>query len=56
MKEVKEVAKTARKALIRLNTNECEGTNEGVSVNIDVQNPIYQALKLTPISELDYII
>ena len=56
MKEVKEAVKTARKALIRLNTNECEGTVKGASINIDMQNPVYQALRLTPISELDYII
>lgn len=56
MQEVKESIKTARKALIRLNTNEYENTNEGVSINIDTQSPIYQALRLTPISELDYII
>lgn len=56
MQEVKKSIKTARKALIRLNTNEYENTNEGVSINIDTQSPIYQALRLTPISELDYII
>jgi len=54
MNEVKAAVKTARKALIKINKGENENTYG--SINIDSQNPIYQAVKLTPISELDYII
>lgn len=56
MKEVKATIKAAKKALIKLDTNDNENTNEYASINIDSQSPIYQALKMTPISELDYII
>lgn len=56
LKEIKESLKATKRALINLNTIEYENTNEGASIDIDTKSPIYQALKLTPISELDYII
>lgn len=56
MKELKETMKVAKKALIQLNTEKDEDINKGVSININSKNPLYQALQLTPISELEYII
>lgn len=53
MKEIKESVKVAKKALIKFNKND-EICSEGIK--IDSKNPIYQAIKATPISELDYII
>ena len=52
--KVKEAVKVAKKSLIKLNCSEDE--NKQYSIDIDTQNPIYDAIKLTPISELDYII
>ena len=54
MKKVKEAIKVARKSLINLNTDIESDTQ--YSINIDTKSPIYEAVKLTPISELDYII
>lgn len=54
MKEVKKTAKNTKKALIKLNNEEnMEVYNK---VYVDPKSPIYQALKQTPISELEYII
>lgn len=53
MEEVKNSVKTVKKAHIKLNKGE---EYKNYSVNLNSQNPIYQALKLTPISELDYIV
>ena len=52
--KVKEAVKVAKKSLIKLNCS--ENKNKQYSIDIDTQNPIYDAIKLTPISELDYII
>lgn len=54
MKEVKEALKTTKKALIKLDTS--NDKDKYYSLNINSQNPVYEALRLTPISELDYII
>lgn len=54
MKEVKEAVKTSKKALIKLNTGDDKDKYYGL--NLSSQNPVYEALRLTPISELDYII
>ena len=53
MKEIKEAMKEPKKALIKLYKEENE--NQYNNVCIDIRKPIYQALKLTPISELEYI-
>lgn len=54
MNEVKKAVKQTQKALIKLkNGEDIEKYN---NVYINPQNPIYQALKQTPISELEYII
>lgn len=55
MKEIKQTLKGTKKALIKLNKDE---KNEQLNntIYLDKQSPIYQALQLTPISELDYII
>ena len=54
MKQVKEAIKAARKSLINLNTG--IESDKQYNINIDTKSPIYEAVKLTPISELDYII
>lgn len=54
MKEVKKVVKNTKKALIKLNNE--ENIKEYNNVYLEPQNPIYQVLKQTPISELEYII
>ena len=54
LKEIKESFKQAKKALIRLNTNENESSSIGI--RIDSKNPIYELSKLTPFSEMEYII
>ena len=55
MKEIKQTFKCTKKALIKLNNNE-ENEQTNNTIYLDKQSPIYQALQLTPISELDYII
>ena len=55
MKEIKQTLKGTKKALIKLNNNE-ENEQTNNTIYLDKQSPIYQALQLTPISELDYII
>lgn len=55
MKEIKQTLKCTKKALIKLNNNE-ENEQTNNTIYLDKQSPIYQALQLTPISELDYII
>lgn len=54
MKEVKEAVKASKKALIKLDTGDDKDKYYGL--NLSTQNPVYEALRLTPISELDYII
>lgn len=54
MNEIKETVKSTKKALIKLNNS--ESTEKYNNVYIDTQSPVYEALKLTPISELEYII
>lgn len=54
MKEVKKLVKNTKKALIKLNNE--ENIKEYNNVYLEPQNPIYQVLKQTPISELEYII
>lgn len=54
MNEVKETIKSTKKALIKLDNG--ESIEKYNNVYIDPQSPIYQALQLTPISELEYII
>ena len=54
MKKVKETSKIAKKSLIKLNNIENE--NKQYSLSIDKNNPIYEVLKLTPNSELEYFI
>lgn len=54
MNEVKETIKNTKKALIKLDNG--ESIEKYNNVYIDPQSPIYQALKLTPLSELEYII
>lgn len=51
--EVKESTKNVKKAHIILNKGDKDKT---YNINLGSLNPIYQALRLTPISELDYII
>ena len=53
--EIKQTLKGTKKALIKLNNNE-ENEQTNNTIYLDKQSPIYQALQLTPISELDYII
>lgn len=53
MEEIKQSLKTAKKALIKLNSEKNEYCKK---VNIDSQSPIYQAIRQIPISELEYII
>ena len=53
IKEVKESVKNVKKAHIILNKGD---KDKRYNIDLDSQNPIYQALRLTPISELDYII
>ena len=55
MNRVKKEIKGAKKALIKLNI-EKENSNQYDVINIDSKSPIYQAVKATPISELNYII
>ena len=55
MKEIKQTLKGTKKALIKLNNNE-ENEQTNNTIYLDKQSPIYQAIQLTPISELDYII
>ena len=55
MKEIKQTLKCTKKSLIKLNNNE-ENEQTNNTIYLDKQSPIYQALQLTPISELDYII
>ena len=52
LKKIKSTSKKVKKSLIRLNNTE----NKQYSVNIDEKNPINEVLKLTPFSELEYII
>ena len=54
MNEVKETIKSTKKALIKLDNG--ESIEKYNNVYIDPQSPIYQALKLTPLSELEHII
>lgn len=54
MNEVKETIKSTKKAFIKLDNG--ESIEKYNNVYIDPQSPIYQALKLTPLSELEYII
>jgi len=54
LKEIKQTLKGTKKALIKLNNEESNQKNN--TVYLDKQSPIYQALQLTPISELDCII
>ena len=55
MKEIKQTIKSTKKALIKLN-NEAESESKNNTVYLNKQSPIYQALQLTPISKLNYII
>lgn len=54
MNEVKKAIKDTKKALIKLNNG--ENIEKYNNVYIEPQSPIYQALKQTKISELEYII
>ncbi len=54
MNEVKRAIKDTKKALIKL--NDSTNTEKYYDLNINYKSPIYQALKVTPISELEYII
>ena len=54
MNEVKKAIKESKKALIKLNNG--ENMEKYNNVYIEHQSPIYQALKQTPIRELEYII
>ena len=55
MKEIKQTLKGTKKALIKLNKDE-ENEQLNNTIYLDKRSAIYQALQLTPISELDYII
>lgn len=54
MNEVKKAVKETKKALIKLNNG--ENIEKYNNVYVEPQSSIYQALKQTPISELEYII
>lgn len=53
IEEVKESVKNVKKAHIILNKGD---KDKSYNIDLDSKSPIYQALRLTPISELDYII
>lgn len=54
LEEIKQSIKVTKRALINLNKDTYEG--KCGSAYVDTESPVYQALKLTPITELEYII